>query len=40
MSPGQAGTGGVVFRPINLTPTEAIVKGELYTTLTGSQKAV
>ena len=40
MSPGQAGTGGVVFRPVNLTPTEAIVTGELYTTLTGSQKAV
>ena len=40
MSPGQAGTSGVVFRPINLSPTEAIVKGELYTTLTGSQKAV
>lgn len=38
MSPGQAGTSGVVFRPINLTPTEAIVKGELYTTLNGSQK--
>ena len=38
MSPGQAGTGGVVFRPANLTPTEAIVKGELYTTLTGNQK--
>ncbi len=40
MSPGQAGTSGVVFRPVNLTPTEAIVNGELYTTLTGSQKAV
>ena len=38
MSPGQAGTGGVVFRPANLTPTEAIVKGELYTSLTGNQK--
>ena len=40
MSAGQSGTGGVVFRPSNLTPTEAIVKGELYTSLTGDQKAV
>jgi len=40
MSPGQAGTSGVVFRPANMTPTEAIVKGELYTSLTGNQKAV
>lgn len=38
LSPGQAGTSGVVFRPANLTPTEAIVRGELYTTLNGSQK--
>lgn len=38
LSPGQAGTSGVVFRPANLTPTEAIVQGELYTTLTGTQK--
>lgn len=40
MSAGQAGTGGVVFRPSNLTPTEAILKGELYTSLTGDQKVV
>jgi hypothetical protein len=40
MSPGQSGTGGVVFRPSNLSPAEAIVRGELYRTLNGSQKAV
>jgi hypothetical protein len=40
MSAGQAGTSGVVFRPSNLTPTEAIVRGELYTSLIGDQKAV
>lgn len=38
MSAGQSGSGGVVFRPINLTPTEAIVRGELYTSLSGGQK--
>jgi hypothetical protein len=40
MSPGSVPSGGVVFRPANLTPTEAIVRGELYTSLTGNQKAV
>ena len=38
MSPQQAGTAGVAYRPSNLTPTEAIVQGELYTGLTGDQK--
>ena len=38
MSPQQAGTAGVAYRPSNLTPTEAIVQGELYTSLTGDQK--
>lgn len=40
MSPGQAGTSGVVWRPSNLTPTEAIVSGELYANSTGDRKAV
>ena len=40
MSAGQSGLSGVVYRPADLSPAEAIIQGELYTSLTGSQKAI
>ena len=40
MNDGQSGLTGVVYRPADLSPAEAISKGELYTSLTGSQKAI
>ena len=40
MNAGQSGLTGVVYRPADLSPAEAISKGELYTSLTGSQKAI
>jgi hypothetical protein len=40
MTSGQSGTSGVVFRPANLSATEAVVQGELYTSLHGDTKAI